>query len=151
MKRLVPTFALMLAFVAGAGAAAGAMVVSRAVSWPASCSTYSCVNSHLNDLKNTDFTKAVVVSHRYVFSEGEYDNIATFEACGTADSSDDRPFRGWAINGGVDISGGNAAQWHMVTSGPRNAMNSWPVYWHNDGYVSGDPLPTVTIWAICLQ
>jgi hypothetical protein len=30
-------------------------------------------------------------------------------------------------------------------------MNSWPLFAHNPDYVDGDPLPTVTVFAICVR
>lgn len=156
MKRLFPMLALVLTLAAGAGAAVGAVAVSRAVSWPAGCSTNSCVNDHLNDLntrvrslKNATFSKRVVVTDDYTFDDPEnLSYIETMVPCGLPGTAD---FRGWAISGGVSISGSNADQWHVYTSGPPSAMNSWHVVAHNPDYVSGDPLPTVTAFAICLK
>lgn len=152
MNKLIATVAVLFAFGGTAAAAA-------AVNWPATCSSNYCVNNHLNDLNarlkaldKATFSKTVVVSRTYVFSDpANLDNISTVVACGTPDPSDNRPFVGWAISGGINISGNNADQWHIVSSGPPNMMNSWPVYAHNPDYVNGDPLPTVTVFAICLK
>ena len=152
MKKFVAAIVALFA-VGGTG------VAVAAVTWPATCSSYACVNRHLNELNarvarldRSTFSKTVVVSHRYVFSDpANLDNISTVAPCGTPDPNDDRPFRGWAISGGLDISGPNNWQWHLVSSGPPNAMNSWPLFAHDPYYMSGDPLPTVTVFAICLK
>lgn len=159
------TIALAIALVMLGGTAAVA-----AVAWPAACSGWTCVNSHMNDLDTrADDLKArvnkitarlsptepktVVVEQDYVFDLTDPTNvpfITTVTPCGTPDPADDRPFKGWAISGGINIGGENADQWHIVSSGPPNMMNSWPVFATNPSYVDGDPLPTVSTFAICL-
>ena len=151
MHTLIPVGALVLAF--GAGAAAAAIAP-----WPAACSSNSCVNSHLNDLNarlkaldTATFSKTVVVTDEYVLSDGNQDRVSTVVPCGTPDPTDDRPFRGMAVSGGVHIGGANAEQWQITSSGPPNAMNSWPVDAYNPHYVPGDPLPSITVFAVCLK
>lgn len=148
MNKLIPLAALLSAF--------GGTAAVAAVAWPASCTSDSCVNSQPNNvntrtkgLDNRTFSKTVVVSHKYEFSQNN--NILTLEACGTPNPNDARPFKGWAISGGLNISGHHAGQWQIVSSGPPTAMNSWPVDAHNPDYVGGDALPKVTVFAICLK
>jgi hypothetical protein len=159
MKKLIAIVALLFMF--GGTAAIAAAVVA----WPAACSGWTCANSHMNDLNtrlkglnNKAFSKTVVVEHPYTFDLSDPTNvpfISIVTPCGTPDPTDDRPFKGVAISGGITISDdeygvGNADQWHIVSSGPPNMMNSWPVFATNPDYVDGDPLPIVTTYAICL-
>lgn len=151
MNKLIPLAALLSAF--------GGTAAVAAVAWPASCTSDSCVSSQPNNvntrtkgLDNRTFSKTVVVSHKYEFDDpSNRDFIQTVVPCGTSDPNDNRPFKGWAISGGVNISGHHAGQWHIVSSGPPNMMNSWPVDAHNPDYVGGDALPKVTVFAICLK
>lgn len=174
MKRRLPVIALAAAMLV-----IGATAAVAAVNWPASCNGWSCANSHMNDLYGrvnavndkvntvnsrvnelrsrlalTD-PKTVVVEDDYVFDLTAPESIPFIQgvtACGTPDPNDDRPFVGWAISGGITISGEDEAtrNWHIVSSGPPNMMNSWPVFAFNPEYVEGDPLPTVSTFAICL-
>lgn len=154
-KKLVLVIALVFAFAAGAGAAVGAVAVSRAVPWPANCTTNACLNTHLNDLNTrvkslnrSTFSKRVVVTDEVASDPEHPDFIETMVPCGQPGT--DR-FRGWAISGGLSIGGSNAHQWQVYASGPPSAMNSWHLAAHNPEYVAGDPLPTVTAFAICLK
>jgi hypothetical protein len=158
MKKLMLVLVLLFASAGGAAAAVTVTSAQKAVNWPASCSTNACVNAHLNDLnsrlralKNNTFSDAVVVTYAYSFDPDNREYIQTVVPCGTPDPNDSRPFKGWAISGGVTIGGSNADQWQVYTSGPPNAMNSWPIMAHNPEYVDGDPLPDVTVFAICLK
>lgn len=153
MTKRMKTVVLMVAllFLLGGTAAVAAVV------WPASCTSDACVNSHLNNLNSRvkGLEKATISQPRLVTESYEFEeNPAIIEqmvACGTPDPTDDRPFRGWAISGGLDIQGENAEQWHVFRSGPPNLMNSWQVGAYNPDYVPGDPLPTVTQWVLCLK
>ena len=150
MKKIIVMVAMLFLF-------GGTAAVAAAV-WPATCTSNGCVNSHLNNLntrvkglEGTALTKRVVVTESYDF-DAEYPwVIETLVACGTPDPTDDRPFKGWAVSGGLEIQGETAEQWHIYSSGPPNLMNSWPVSARNMHYEAADPLPTVTAFAVCLK
>lgn len=165
MKRRLPVIALAAAMLV-----IGATAAVAAVNWPASCNGWSCANSHMNDLYGRLNTvnarvnelrsrlaltdpKTVVKEEPYEFDLTAPESIPFIQqmaACGTPDPSDDRPFYGYAISGGINFSGEGSEDWHIIGSGPPNMMNSWPVSAVNPDYVEGDPLPTVTTFAICL-
>lgn len=172
MKRRLPVIALAAAMLV-----IGATAAVAAVNWPASCNGWSCANSHMNDLYGRVNTvndkvntvngkvnelnrrlaltdeKTVVRVEPYVFDLTAPESIPFIEemaTCGTPDPGDDRPFYGYAISGGITIGGEGAEDWHIVSSGPPNMMNSWPVVASNPDWVEGDPLPDVSTFAICL-
>jgi hypothetical protein len=145
-KILALAAALSLTFALGVGAAVAA------VSWPSTSTSWAGVNAHLNELHATQFSRIRVVTDRAQASGGNVMHAGV--QCPTGWTATGGGFRNVDRNSATDSPD---EEWFANNFSPTFPMgpsevtpNGFAGDFTDSVLVEGEPLPIITIYAICV-